>query len=92
MTSTVLLLLVIAGFGLSRGVLLENYMNKHIESSLRATVLSTVTMIQTLVMGLMYLVVGILVEWSLRGALISIGAAVIVCALLARTKEEHLID
>jgi hypothetical protein len=49
-------------------------------------------MIETLVMGLMYLALGILVEWSLRGALISIGAAVIVCALLARTKEEHLID
>ena len=89
---TVPLLLVIAGFGLSRRVLFENYMNKHIESSVRATVISAVSMIATLVMGLMYLAVGLLVEWSLRGTLIAIGAAVIACALLARTREEHLID
>jgi len=90
--ATVLLLLVIAGFGLPRQVLLDNYMNKHIESSVRATVISTVSMIGTLIMGLLYLVVGLLVEWSLRGSLIVIGVAVIVCALAARTREEHLID
>jgi hypothetical protein len=91
-TVTVFLLLVIAGFGLPRGVLLDNYMNKHIESPVRATVISTVSMIATLVMGLLYLVVGLLAEWSLRGTLIMIGGAVIACALLARTREEHLID
>jgi hypothetical protein len=89
---TVPLLLVIAGFGLSRRVLFENYMNKHIESSVRATVISAVSMIATLIMGLMYLAVGLLVEWSLRGTPIAIGAAVIACALLAKTREEHLID
>lgn len=89
---TVPLLLVIAGFGMSRRVLFENYMNKHIESSVRATVISAVSMVATLAMGLMYLALGLLVEWSLRGTLIAIGAAIIVCALLARTKEEYLID
>jgi MFS family permease len=89
---TVPLLLVIAGFGLSRGVLFENYMNKYIDSSVRATVISTVSMIATLAMASMYLTVGLLVEWSLRGTLITIGAAIIVCALLARTREEHLLD
>ena len=89
---TVPLLLVIAGFGLSRRVLFENYMNKHIESSVRATVISAVSMVGTLTMGVMYLLVGLLVEWSLSGTLIMIGAAIIVCALLARTREEHLID
>ena len=84
--------MLIAGFGLSRRVLIENYMNKHIESSVRATVISAVSMIATLVMGLMYLAVGLLVEWSLRGTMIAIGAAIIVCALLARTREEHLVD
>lgn len=89
---TVLFLLVIAGFGLSRRVLLENYMNKHIESPIRATVISAVSMLGTLIMGVMYLLVGLLVEWSLNGTLIMIGAAIILCALLARTREEHLID
>ncbi len=89
---TVLLLLLIAAFGLSRQVLLENYMNKHIESGVRATVISTVSMMETLALGLLYLTIGLLVEWSLRGTLVSIGAAVIACALLARTREEHLPD
>jgi hypothetical protein len=80
------------GVGLSRGVLFENYMNKHIDSSVRATVISAVSMISTLAMGLMYLAVGLLVEWSLRGTLITIGAGTIACALLARTKEKHLVD
>jgi hypothetical protein len=89
---TIPLILVIAGFGLSRGVLLDNYMNKHIDSSVRATVISAVSMIGTLTMGVMYLSVGLLVEWSLRGTLVLIGAAVIACALLTKTKEEHLLD
>ena len=89
---TVPLLLVISGFGLARAVLLDNYMNKLIESSVRATVISAVSMLGTLVMGLLYLAVGLLVEWSLNGTLITIGAAVILCALLARTREEHLVD
>jgi len=86
------LLFVITGFGLSRRVLFENYMNKHIESSVRATVISAVSMIATLVMGLMYLALGLLVEWSLRGTLTAIGATIILCALLARTREEYLVD
>ena len=49
-------------------------------------------MITTLVMGLMYLALGLLVEWSLRGTLIAIGAAILVCALLAKTREEYLLD
>jgi hypothetical protein len=88
----VFLLLAIAGFGLSRGVLFQNYMNKHIESSLRATVISTVSMIRTLVMGLLYPLVGLLVEWSLSGTLIIIGAAIVLCALLSKTREEYLLD
>ena len=88
----VFLLLVIAGFGLSRAVLFQNYMNKHIESSVRATVISTVSMIGTLVMGLLYLIAGLMVEWSLSGTLIIIGAAIILCALLSRTREEYLLD
>jgi len=88
----VFLLLVIAGFGLSRAVLFQNYMNKHIESSFRATVISTVSMIRTLAMGLLYPLAGLLVEWSLTGTLIIIGAAIILCALLSKTQEEYLLD
>lgn len=89
---SVFLLLIITGFGLSRAVLFQNYMNKHIESSIRATVISTVSMLETLVMAVLYPLAGLLVERSLDRTLIVIGAAVILCALLARTREEHLLD
>jgi hypothetical protein len=49
-------------------------------------------MIYTLVLGLLFLLAGLLVEWSLNGTLIIIGTAIILCALLSRTKEEYLLD
>ena len=88
----VALLLIVAGFGLSRYVLLQNYMNKYIESDIRATVISTVSMIDRLVRALLYPAVGLLIEWSLTLALIVIGAGVIAFASLSRIEEEHLID
>ncbi len=89
---TVVLLLVISGFGMSRQVLFQNYLNKHIESHNRATVISTVSMIETCTMGLLYPLAGLMVEWSLSSFLIIIGVGIAVCSLTARTKEEHLID
>jgi len=89
---TVVLLLIVAGFGLSRYVLFQNYMNKYIESDIRATVISTISMIDRVVRAVLYPLVGILVEWSLTYSIMIIGAAIIVCALLSGVEEEHLID
>jgi len=86
------LFVLIAGFGLSREVLFISYMNKHIESKNRATVLSTVSMIERLSMGLLYLAVGPLVRWSLTYALIAIGSLIIIFAIISRVEEAHLID
>ncbi len=89
---TILLLLIAAGFGLSREVLFQNYMNKYIESCNRATVISTVSMVDKFVRALLYPLIGLLVEWSLNCAIIIVGFAVIVFALISRVREEHLID
>jgi len=89
---TIVLILIASGFGLSRHILFDNYMNKHIESENRATVLSLVSMIGRLVMGLLYPIVGLLVEWSLSMALAVIGGLVIVSALVSRVEEVHLLD
>ncbi|EKD52448.1 MAG: major facilitator superfamily MFS_1 [uncultured bacterium] len=57
---TVCALVVIAGFGLTRSTLLQNYMNKHIESTHRATTLSSVSLLYNLTLAVMNMVWGYL--------------------------------
>lgn len=89
---TIILLIILSGFGLSRYVVFQSYINKHIESHNRATVLSAISMVDRFFRALLYPIVGLLVEWSLNYTLMIIGAAIIVFALISRVKEEHLID
>lgn len=89
---TIFLLIIIAGFGLSRYVLFQNYMNKYIESHNRATVISTVSMIEQFARAILYLGMGFLVEWSLTGALIIVGILIIVSTFFSQVEEKHLID
>ena len=89
---TIVLLLLIAGFGLSRQVLFQSYMNKHIESHNRSTVISAVSMMRRFVMALLYPLVGLLVEWSLNFAIVIVGVSIIVFATVSRVEEKHLID
>ncbi|MBW2987639.1 MFS transporter [Candidatus Woesearchaeota archaeon] len=88
----VILIIIIGGVGLSRPTLFRSYMNKHIESHHRATVLSTSSMIERFSGAVLYPFIGLLVEFSLQYTLIIIGIIVIVFALLSKVKEEHLID
>ncbi len=83
---------LIAGFGLTRNTLFQNYLNKHIESYNRATVLSTISMLDRFVRALVYPLIGLLVEWSLNYALVIIGVLIVVFAFISRVREEHLID
>lgn len=85
-------IMVVSGFGLTRGVLFSSYMNKHIESSNRATVLSTVSMIRRLVGGVMYIVVGYSIQYSIQYTIVGLGVFTIASALLSRTQEEYLLD
>ena len=89
---TIILIIIIAAFGLSRNVLFQNYINKYIESDNRATVISTVSMVDRFVRALVYPLMGLLVEWSLNYAIIIIGVGVLIFALLSRVEENHLID
>jgi MFS family permease len=90
--AAILFILVISGFGLSRDVLFSSYMNKHIESKNRATVLSVVSMLQKLLLGIIYPLIGLCVKWSLNNTLAILGIATIAFALISRVREEHLID
>lgn len=94
-TSVVLAIIaifIVAGFGLSRFVLVSNYMQKHIESHNRATVISVVAATRKIMAAITYPVVGLLVEWSLNYFLIILGCALIIFALIPKIKESYLID
>ena len=90
-----LILLVIilgGGFGLSRRPLFVSYMNKYIPSPRRATVLSTISMLNTFTLIVANPVVGLLADWSLNYTLIILGVAAVGFSLLSRVQEAHLID
>ncbi|MCM2303704.1 MAG: MFS transporter [Elusimicrobia bacterium] len=84
------LFVTIPAFGMSRSVLISNYMNKHIGSAQRATVLSTVGMGRQL-MGVAVLpVVGLLTKISLPWTFAALGASILACAWASSVEEAHL--
>lgn len=86
------LIVLVPGVGLSRAVVIGNYMQKHIDSDRRATVLSTVGMVRQLFTAVMYLVVGWAAEKSLTWTFAGLGAAVLVGAAASSVEEAHLSD
>ncbi len=85
-------ILVAGAFGLTRDRLFSNYMHKHIESDNRATVISGVSMLKTLLQGIIYLLVGLIGAWSINYTFLFVGLAIITLALLSQTEEKHFID
>ena len=85
-------LLVFTGLTWARDSLLLNYMNKHIPTPIRATVMSTYSMIWALVNAVFFLAVGLLAEWSLEWTFIILGSIGLVATFLSSVKEEHLLD
>ena len=91
--AAIILIVAISGFGISREVLFHTYTNRHIPSGTRATVISTMSMIKSLIKGVCYPLVGLLVDgWSLSGTLIIIGILAIICAAFSRVEEGMLIQ
>jgi MFS family permease len=89
---SVFLVVLIFGFGLTRNVAIVNYMHKYIKSDKRATVLSSVTMLFSLGRAVLYLLVGLLVQYSLNITLFLLGILVIITAVFSRVEEHMLID
>ncbi len=80
------------GFGLSRQPLFASYMNKHIPSSKRATVISSISMLERFALMILYPIVGLMVDWSLNNTLIILGIIAVVFSFISKIKEEYLID
>ncbi len=89
---SIIAMTLISAFGISRKTLLQNYMNKYIDSHNRATVLSVVSMLYSLSAAILNVIWGYMVDWNLTVTLIVIGSLAIVFALFSKIREEHLID
>lgn len=81
---------LIPGLGLSRLHVATAHMNKHVGSSMRATVLSSVGMSRQLLTGLIYPLVGFGAERNMRLTFLGLGVAGLLVALFSPLRDEDL--
>jgi len=86
----ILMLFLIVSFGYTRGLIYINGINKQIESENRATVLSTINMFGSISMAILFLFVGLIVQWNLFIMFIIIGIMILILTALSRVKSEYL--
>ncbi len=84
------LIILIMGVGLSRMHAASSHLNKHVGSSMRATVLSSVGMSRQLLTGLVYPLVGWGATRSIPSTFAALGAAALLCALLTPLRQSDL--
>ncbi|MFH0906449.1 MAG: MFS transporter [archaeon] len=89
---TIAVIVIGGGIALSAKTLRTSYLNKHIESEKRATVLSTVSMILRIAIAIVNPIVGFLANWSLMWTLVILGFTAIISIAFHRIEEKHLID
>jgi MFS family permease len=77
-------------FSLPRVVLFSAYMNQHIPSDKRATVLSVSSMFRTMMIVVMNVITGFLADWNLSYTMVILGVSILALALLSRIEEHHL--
>jgi hypothetical protein len=81
---------MITGLKIMRSPVLSDFMNQHIESRNRATVLSGVSMLEKIIIMVLYPVVGFLADYSLWLTFLFLGIATILFALLNRIEASHI--
>ena len=84
------LILLVVGFGFSRRFLFVKAINEEIETKNRATVLSTVSMVGSIIKAGVYPLIGYIVMWGLGSGFIVLGAIVIIFALLSLIKNKYI--
>lgn len=82
--------LLIASFRGLREPLFSHYMNYYIKSSNRATVLSSINMLQKLVTMILYPLIGFLLDISLDYTLVLLGLFTLIFAFMSKVEEESL--
>ncbi len=81
-----LAILFITGLRQLRSPLLSDFINQHINSENRATVLSGVSMLERVVTMIMYPITGLLVDYSLAIAFLFLGITTVVFSFLTKIK------
>lgn len=89
---TLVSIYMIGGFLVSRKPLMISYMNKYIPSSERATVLSTISMLNSLALAVINPIFGYFAQRSLNTTLLVIGIAATGFAFISKVEEDHLIE
>jgi len=84
------LILIVIGFGFSRSLIFIKGINKRIETQNRATVISIINMIASLIRAVLYPIIGYFVMLNLNLIFITSGIIIIIFALLSRIKSEYL--
>jgi hypothetical protein len=87
---SIALMLIIIGVGFSRNIIFINGINKNIEEENRATVLSTISMIRSFIITILYPIIGLLAMWNLKYTFIILGISIILVAFISKVKNEHL--
>lgn len=70
--------------------ILSDFMNQHIESKNRATVLSSISLIERIVTALLYPVLGFLADISLNGTFLFLGILALTFTFITKIEETHL--
>ena len=83
-------LFLLVGCKMVRVPVLNEYINRHIESGNRATVISSVSLLERSVTFLLYPLVGFLADASLDYALWLLGGVAIFLAIATRISDRHL--
>jgi len=89
---SLVILFLLVGCKMLRMPILNDFINRHIESENRATVISSISLLERLVTFLLYPVVGLLADAGLDYALWLLGALCAVFALGTRISSRHLAE
>jgi len=81
---------LISGLKISRGPILSDFMNQHIESKNRATVLSSVSLVERIMVAILYPIVGFLADVGLSYSLIFLGILALIFTFITRIEESQL--
>lgn len=83
-------ILLVVGLRQMRSPLLSDYMNQHIGSGNRATVLSGVSMIERVIIMIMYPVTGLLADHSLAAAFLFLGAVTVIFSFIVKVEADAM--
>jgi MFS family permease len=87
---SIVLILVLIGFGFSRSIIFIKGINEQIKTRNRATAISTINMVGSLLRTLLYPMIGYLVSTNLRLSFIIMGIVIVFFGVITKLKNEDL--